>query len=180
MASPGVTSKVVENELVGPNASTGYAVAAGVAGTTKVLVQEPAALALIKVLTSTELNLSAILGSLAAKPVPVTVTVVPGGPDVGFTAMPAITVKAWLGTWAAVVIAPTASTVCAASVAEGTTKVALQAPAALAVTADGVVALTTASQVTRMLVSLGENPVPFTVTTVPTGPVVGTGPGLAC
>jgi hypothetical protein len=107
---------------------------------------------------------------LTENPVPVTVTEVPTGPEVGDRVIAGVvTVKV---ADAVFELASVAVTVWAPAVEEGTTKVAEKAPKADVVTVVGEVVCATPLNFIVM-VEVAAKPAPVTVTVVPTGPWVG-------
>lgn len=110
-----------------------------------------------------------VIGELAAKPVPVTVTWVPGVPEDGFSVREGATVNALCA-----LPAPSslAATVCNPAVDGGALNVAVKSPDESEVTVDGVV-VTCAPPYVIVIAEEGAKFVPETVTCMPTGPDAG-------
>jgi hypothetical protein len=100
----------------------------GDAGTTKVALQPPWALAVIPEATVDPSYVIVIPVSFAAKPEPVTVIEFPGAPLALLTEMPEVIVKVKSGTLVAMVEGPLASMVWEPADDAGITNVVLQAP----------------------------------------------------
>jgi hypothetical protein len=115
-----------------------------------------------------------VMVEVEAKPAPVTVTVVPTGPEVGFRVIDGVTVKVVTVKIAEAVfaLASVAVTVLAPAEEAGTTNVAEKAPVADVVTVTGTV-VCVAPLNFIVMVEVEAKPAPVTVTVVPTGPEVG-------
>jgi hypothetical protein len=137
----------------------------------KVPIQFPRELAEMPEATGLPSKVIVMPVSLAAKPEPITVTTVPGGPFAGLIERLGFSnVKVTLGTTPEGVIEPKALTVWVPNTAVETVKVPLQFPRESAVIAEVIGLL---SKVILTPVSLALKPEPVTVTTVPGSPLIG-------
>ena len=148
--------------------------AAAVDGTKIAAEKPPEALVVIDAGVVTKLvpSSATLANVLAGKFVPVTVTVVPIGPEVGEMVREAFGLM--VNGAESVEVPPVADIVCApAAAADGIENVALKPPDELAVTVAGVVVILVPSKFTAMAEPAGKF-VPVTVTEVPEGPNDGT------
>lgn len=135
----------------------------------KLADHEPFASALIGVPISAVSHVILILGSLAAKPVPFTVTDMPGTPVALLIVKLGSTLKACVVTDDTAVVAPKAPIGAEPAGIAGTVNVTLHTPEALACVTEPTGLLPI---VTWTLASFAAKPVPLTVTDVPEVPLV--------